>query len=221
MADPRLERPLWRGRTNVDALTISCIEKAETIGGHKFDITQGSYQSSVTASAGTHDRGGAVDLRWCGHGYCILALRQAGMAAWHRNPEQGPWVDHIHAVVYGHPDLAPAAARQITALLAGRNGLANNGPDDGPQLRPFPKAVWPPEGEDEMAQHTDQLNRIEAAALAAVTAAEKTKARVDKMGANLKADRINDKALAKALRELGVDVDKVLARVMELDDEQA
>lgn len=62
----------------------------------------------------------------------------------------------------------------------------------------------------DMAQHTDQLNRIEAAALAAVTAAEKTKARVDKMGANLKADRINDKALAKALRELGVDVDQVL-----------
>lgn len=63
---------------------------------------------------------------------------------------------------------------------------------------------------DDMAQHTDQLNRIEAAALAAVTAAEKTKARVDKMGANLAKDRANDKALARALREVGVDVDQVL-----------
>lgn len=66
-------------------------------------------------------------------------------------------------------------------------------------------------GDDsDMAQHTDQLNRIEAAALAAVSAAEKTKQRVDKMGANLAKDRANDKALLRALREVGVDVDQVL-----------
>src|SRR5690606_18573494 len=111
MSDPRLARPLWRGRTNVDALTIACIEAAEKIGGHEFIVTQGSYQSSVAASAGTHDRGGAVDLRWCGHDKCVRALRLAGMAAWHRNPSQGPWPHHVHAVVIGHPSLAPSAAR--------------------------------------------------------------------------------------------------------------
>ncbi len=162
MTDPRLARPLWRGRTNVDALTIACIEKAEKIGGHEFIITQGSYQSSVAASAGTHDRGGAVDLGWCGHGSCVRALREAGMAAtWHRTPAQGPWNDHVHAVVYGHPDLAPSAARQIDSVIAGRNGLANNGPDDGPRLNPFPKAVWPPQEDDMTPEQNDRLVAVE------------------------------------------------------------
>lgn len=143
MTDPRLARPSWRGRTNVDALTIACIEHAETIGGHEFVVTQGSYQNTVAASAGTHDGGGAVDLRWCGHAKCVRALRQAGMAAWHRNPSQGPWPDHIHAVVVDHPALAPSAARQVASYRAGRNGLASNGPDDGPRLSPIPTPVWP------------------------------------------------------------------------------
>lgn len=150
MADPKLARPSWRGRTNVDALTIACIERAEKIVAdrhpklaHAFIVTQGSYQSTVAASAGTHDDGGAVDLRWCGHAECVRALREAGMAAWHRHPGQGRWVDHIHAVVVGHPRLAPSAARQVTAYRNRRNGLANNGRDDGPQLTPIPAPVWP------------------------------------------------------------------------------
>lgn len=143
MTDPRLARPSWRGRTNVDALTIACIEHAESIGGHEFVVTQGSYQSTVAASAGTHDGGGAVDLRWCGHAKCIRALRQAGMAAWHRKPSQGSWPDHIHAVVVDHPALAPSAARQVASYRSGRNGLANNGVDDGPRLSPIPAPVWP------------------------------------------------------------------------------
>lgn len=148
--DARLVRPSWRGRTNVDALTIACIERAESIMrsrhkkiAHLFAVTQGSYQSSVAASAGTHDGGGAVDLMWCGHVECVRALREAGMAAWHRNPSQGKWKDHIHAVVVDHPKLAPSAARQITAYRARRNGLANNAADDGPRLDPIPGPVWP------------------------------------------------------------------------------
>ncbi len=159
MSDPRLARPLWRGRTNVDALTIAALERAEKIGGHQFTVTQGSYQSTVAQSAGTHDRGGAVDLSWCGHDRCIKALRQAGFAAWHRNPSQGNWPHHIHAVVVDHPDLAPSAARQVTAYRAGRNGLANNGPDDGPRLNPIPVHVW----EDiDMAAADDIIKRIDA-----------------------------------------------------------
>lgn len=74
---------------------------------------------------------------------------------------------------------------------------------------------------DEMARYEDQLDAIQALATEARDAAKAAKARVDKMGTNLKADRANDKALAKALREVGVDVDKVLARVKELDAEEA
>lgn len=143
MTDARLARPSWRGRTNVDALTIACIERAEKIGGHQFVVTQGSYQNTVAASAGTHDGGGAVDLRWCGHARCIKALRMVGMAAWHRTPAQGPWPDHIHAVVIDHPKLAASAARQVTSYRDGRNGLASNGKDDGPRLLKIAVPVWP------------------------------------------------------------------------------
>lgn len=163
MADPRLERPEWRGRTNVDALTIACIEHAEAITGHKFTVTQGSYQSGAgdLNSAGTHDRGGVVDLRWCRHNRCIRALRKAGMAAWHRTPAQGPWVDHIHAVVIGHPDLAGSAARQVDSYKNRRDGLKGNGPDDGPQLSPIPLPVWPYPPEDDMATYDALLQGMD------------------------------------------------------------
>lgn len=145
MTDSRLVRPSWRGRTNVDALTIACIEHAEKLAGHEFVCTQGSYQSGAgdENSAGTHDLGGVVDLRWCGHYACIRHLRMAGLAAWLRTPAQGPWPHHIHAVVVGHPRLAASAQSQVFAYLEGRNGLARSGTDDGPRLDPIPRPVWP------------------------------------------------------------------------------
>ena len=171
MVDPRLARPSWRGRTNVDALTIACIEHAEQIVrderpamAHDFYVTQGSYQSGGgdVNSAGTHDLGGVVDLRWCGHDFCIEALRRAGMAAtWHRTPEQGPWPHHIHAVVRDHPYQADSAKRQTASVLRGGNGLAYERPDDGPQLRPYPMPVWPWPQEDDMTQYADQLDGID------------------------------------------------------------
>lgn len=142
-----LARPLWRGRTNVDRMTIDAIERAEALAGFVFVVTQGSYQSSVEASAGTHDRGGAIDFRakWMTKAKrtrMVAALRAAGFAAWLRTPAQGPWVIHVHAVLCDHPDLSPSAQRQVNAYRAGRNGLANNGPDDGPEPlkeKPVPK----------------------------------------------------------------------------------
>lgn len=159
MSDPRLERPYWRNRTNVDALTIAALEYAEKLAGCTFLITQGSYQSSVAESAGTHDRGGALDLAWTGDDSDILALRKAGFAAWHRTPEQGPWKDHIHAIVVDHPDLSPSAARQVVAYRKGRNGLANDAADDGPRLNPIPVFdynAW----SDDMPYTPDELKAI-------------------------------------------------------------
>lgn len=172
MADPRLARPLWRGRTNVDALTIAALEYAEKIAGKRFVVTQGSYQSSVAASAGTHDRGGAVDLRWSTVGNSgVLALRKAGFAAWHRTPAQGGWVDHVHAVLVGHPDLAPSAARQVTAYRNGRNGLANNGPDDGPRLNPIPVFTWQEKDWLDMATESEVRKIVREELLAVLNAA--------------------------------------------------
>lgn len=199
--DP-LARPLWRGRTNVDAITIAAIEAAEEIGGHEFVVTQGSYQggSGDPLSAGTHDLGGVIDLRWCGHNSCILALRKVGFFAWHRTPAQGPWPDHVHAGLLGHPHMALAAIRQGDAYRAGRNGLDNNGPDDGPRINPIPMFTWPPE--DPMADYAAQLDRIEK--------------KLDVSNAN---QRERDKALKVLLKEkfkaTDDDLDAIFAKVNE------
>lgn len=148
MIDPRLARPTWRGRTNVDALTIACLERAERAAGHQFTVTQGSYQppgGGDINSAGTHNGGGVIDLRWCGHDACIGHLRRAGFWAWHRTPEQSSWPHHVHAGVLGHPLLAPLAKVQEQAYRDGYNGLGYNGrnaPDDGPRIVPIPVPLW-------------------------------------------------------------------------------
>lgn len=173
MTDPRLTRPKWRNRTNVDAYTIAWIEHAEHLVrerapkiAHQFVVTKGSYQPAggTTTSGTTHDRGGAVDLDWCGHWVCYEALRDAGGFVWHRTPAQGPWRDHFHGAPIGHPDMSPSLERQQTAYFNRRDGLKNNGPDDGPRLDPIPGPVWPwPQEEDmtldEFLEHKLEVKR--------------------------------------------------------------
>jgi hypothetical protein len=101
-------------------------------------ITQGSYSNAVSASFGTHDGGGAVDLSVMDRGtYTVLwddidpllhALRVAGFAAWLRQygelyPDSPI---HIHAVAVGDRELSPAAQEQLTGVAGyfrGYNGL--------------------------------------------------------------------------------------------------
>lgn len=73
-----------------------------------FVVTQGSYNSSVEASAATHSGGGAFDVavdRGCGSRThrAVKALRKVGFAAWYRN-----WSGnrHIHAIAISDPDLS-------------------------------------------------------------------------------------------------------------------
>ena len=157
MADPRLARPLWRGRTNVDAYTIGWIEHAEAIVrqrhpeiAHEFVVTQGSYQGTGgdPDSGTTHSKGGGVDLRWCGHPECYRALRLAGGFIWHRTPAQGDWADHFHGAPLGHPFMDSRLAAQENSYLLGGNGLG--GDDDGPRLQPIPRPVWPWPPEDDL-----------------------------------------------------------------------
>lgn len=88
-------------------------------------ITQGSYSPGVSASFGTHDGGGAVDLSvmtpgtWAVAydeiGPVLDALRTAGFAAWLRDFNElydGSPI-HIHAVAIGDQHLTEAAQRQI------------------------------------------------------------------------------------------------------------
>lgn len=102
-------------------------------------LTQGSFNGSVSASAGTHDGGGVVDIRLKNCGSCafygdektdkvVRALRRAGFAAWRR----GTWDSlplHIHAVAIGDPSVSGSAAAQVEQYFAGTDGLARHGYD--------------------------------------------------------------------------------------------
>mgnify|MGYP001238726216 CR=1 FL=1 len=112
-------------------------------------VTQGSYnRGGVAASAGTHDGGGVIDMRVIGlgaaeRGALVRALRQAGFAAWVRQPPTFSW--HIHAVAIGDPDLSRSARAQVAAYFRGRDGLARAGadPHGGPLVKAWMRPFMP------------------------------------------------------------------------------
>lgn len=132
-----LKRIPYRG-VLLNQRTIDMLEAAEAIYGHRFVLSQGSYHPGNPNSAGTHDGGGAVDidvnsLDTLSRGAIRNATRQVGFASWVRSPAEGPWTKwHVHGIAIGDEELAPAAAHQVVAYHAGRNGLANGGKDSGP-----------------------------------------------------------------------------------------
>jgi hypothetical protein len=108
-------------------------------------VEQGSYNpGGDPTSAGTHDGGGAVDLRVTGmttqtRTDVVRTLRTVGFAAWLRSPAQGDWPWHIHAVVISDTDLSTHAQHQAGDYCLGLNGLSGRGPDDGPRV---PVRTW-------------------------------------------------------------------------------
>lgn len=131
----------FRGHT-FDARTVEMIKYAEKLAGFQFKISQGSYNTGgVSASAGTHDGGGAVDFSLrlvtpAKRGKMVRALKDTGFAAWHRPTRLNLWTAHVHAIAIGCPDLSSVAARQVTSYDAHRDGLASNAID--PTYRPTP-----------------------------------------------------------------------------------
>ena len=124
----------------VDEITHQALLAVEKRLGYELTIVQGSYNTGgVSASSGTHDGGGVVDLTAFDWAKKVRALRAVGFAAWHRPTLPGVWGEHIHAVMIGNKNLAPAAARQVTAYRNGRDGLASNGPDDFWRPDPLPQ----------------------------------------------------------------------------------
>lgn len=136
------DRTTYDGNT-VDWLTRAALEATAKRLGYALTVTQGSYNAGgVSASAGTHDGGGVVDLAAWDHVDKVRELRRTGFAAWYRPAIPGLWPAHIHAVLMGNRKLAPSARRQVDAYLAGRNGLANNGPDNGPRRFTRHRFTW-------------------------------------------------------------------------------
>lgn len=136
------------GYARLNARTVAMLDQATMIyhalgGLLEFDfrgaLVQGSYNpGAVSASFGTHDGGGAVDLsvrepvtrRVMSEEIPLLlrALRIAGFAAWLRDTgELYPASPiHIHAIAIGDRELSEAARGQIDGpfgYLRGYNGL--------------------------------------------------------------------------------------------------
>ncbi len=132
----------WRG-VPVDARTAAQLDEANRLMPHiPFWPAQGSYSSAVAASASTHSGGGAVDIKVGGLSDADIdtivdVMRSVGFAASRRTPAQG-FTPHVHAISVGCSDLSGidnpvvgTAAWQVQEYLAGRNGLAGRGADDG------------------------------------------------------------------------------------------
>lgn len=135
----------WRG-VMVDARTAAMMDEVDRLcGSTSVQPSQGSYSGSVGASAGTHSGGGAIDIKAANlssseRTQVETAMRQVGFAAWVRSPDQGDWGWHIHGIAVGCPDLSGPARDQVDDYNAGRNGLANNGPDTG--TRAYVGVTW-------------------------------------------------------------------------------
>ena len=109
-----------------------------------FSLTQGSYNTGVAASAGTHDGGGVVDISvnnmdTTQRNNAVRALRLAGFAAWLRSPDEG-FAYHIHANAIGDREMQSLAMTQVDNYFDGLSGLAGNGQDSAPASvgRPIP-----------------------------------------------------------------------------------
>ncbi len=135
----------------VNKRTQTMIERADFImqkkfghTGFQFGLTQGSYSSSVSASGGTHDGGGALDITDRGLPKAtvddmVKSLRQAGFAAWSRGRGADTFTPHIHAIAIGDAQMSAAARSQVADYARGQNGLANHASDADRGLgRPVP-----------------------------------------------------------------------------------
>lgn len=157
---------VWYEGSQFDERTRDMLVEVDALTPFAWTPSQGSY-SNASASAGTHSGGGAVDVTGLGVDQCnalVDAMRRVGFAAWHRTPEQSDWVRHVHGIAVqpgGKGDrgcLHPSAHDQVIDYYEGRNGLAGNGPDDGP--RQYVGTTWEEysrqdqDDEDEMAGST-------------------------------------------------------------------
>lgn len=137
-----LERVIYHGRT-MDKMTRAFVQAAEEKLGYELTIIQGSYNNSVGASAGTHDGGGVLDLVAWDADRKLRVIKDLGGFGWYRPAIRGLWGAHLHVGIIGHPKLAPAAARQVTSYLNGRNGLKGDDPDRSYRADPPARFRYP------------------------------------------------------------------------------
>lgn len=138
----------WRG-VWLDPETYEQMREVDKLVGPEIPIrpSQGSYSTSVGASAGTHAGGGAIDVGVSALTpdqikLVVFLMRRVGIAAWHRTPDEGNWAAHIHGINKTCPDLSPQAEQQVAAYMAGKSGLSSNKADKHKALGAPRGATW-------------------------------------------------------------------------------
>lgn len=131
------DRRVGYSGVTLDYYTFQRLRAAEKMIGQRFDLTQGSFSTSVAASGGTHAGGGAFDADSPFSRAAVVALRKYGVAAWRRYPSQGPWGTHIHGIALGDKIASPAAKQQMQDYLSGGDGLG------GRDYEPRPNVILP------------------------------------------------------------------------------
>lgn len=138
----------YSGR-RVNTRTRSMLAAADSRLAWSVKLTQGSYNTTVDASAGTHAGGGAADISVSGLTstqiwQTVKALRTVGFAAWYRpyKPDPKGWPAHIHAMAIGDTDMALVGAKQVSDYIVGKNGLADHAADNTPTTYRVPFTWW-------------------------------------------------------------------------------
>lgn len=146
----------YQGR-RVNRGTLAIIEAANILlsakkfGNERSPLTlvQGSYNGGgVSASAGTHDGGGAGDTSAYNVENRERVFRLLGTAYYHRKAVYGLWNAHGHFIVDGDGTASAGAKRQVLKYRGRKDALASNGPDTGYKMLVFPLFVapWRPKG---------------------------------------------------------------------------
>jgi len=90
-------------------------------------VSQGSYSTSVSASASTHAGGGVIDMATTSQATDDLA-ETMGAASYIRTAADG-FTPHTHLILTGCPHLHRSAQRQVASWMDMRNALVSNRPD--------------------------------------------------------------------------------------------
>jgi peptidoglycan hydrolase-like protein with peptidoglycan-binding domain len=137
---------VYRDGKKLDDRTAKMFDEAQRLLGMDLRIIQGSYSTSVGASAGTHNGGGALDLSDSGmtantRDKVVVVLRRVGFAAYWRPDRAGVWDSHFHGIALGCADASPSAKAQMAEYLIGGDGLSGTYPDPHKHLN-APKQTW-------------------------------------------------------------------------------
>jgi hypothetical protein len=158
------DRTTYQGK-KVNEGTKALLKAANTIlsssayGGENEDVTmvQGGYnKGGVTASAGTHDGGGAFDLTPYNWRNRVKVFRILGVALWHRPAIRGLWGEHLHGIVCGDGTASAGARAQVTEYYEGGDGLVGGAHDPDWRPKTLPILFHLPTGSDLAVRYAKQ-----------------------------------------------------------------